>query len=297
MKKITNKTPKKRVIKKKVSPTRVVLLGTGSPVPDPDRSGPALAIVVNDSSYLIDCGAGCVRQAVKAYQSKGISALKLSNLKIIFITHLHSDHTLGYPDLILTPWDHRDKQLEVYGPVGIRAMTKHIIEAYDEDIKVRTKGLQESDLAMLIPNIHEIKPGLIYKDSNIKVTAFSVPHGTFKNSFGYTFVTPDKTIVVSGDTAPTDVIIKQAKNADILIHEVYSLAKLAKVPSNIKEYLKTFHTSTKQLADIAQKANPKLLIPFHTLGYLGLATGTIKKEIRQAGYRGKVADSKDMAIF
>lgn len=277
--------------------TQVVLLGTGSPVPDPDRSGPSLAIVVNDSSYLVDCGVGCVRQATKAFQKKGVKALSVSNLKIVFITHLHSDHTLGYPDLMLTPWDHRNKPLEVYGPVGTRAMTESLLQAYKEDIKVRTSGLQGSNPATVVPNVHEIQPGVIYKDSNVTVTAFPVKHGTLPNSFGYKFVTPDKTIVISGDTAPTETIVEQARNADILIHEVYSTAKFAKASSQIQQYLLTFHTSTKQLAEIAGKAKPKLLVPIHKLGYYDLAQGAIAKEIREAGYRGKIADTQDLDIY
>lgn len=277
--------------------TQVVLLGTGSPVPDPERSGPALAVVVNGSSYLVDCGAGCVRQATKAFQERGVKALSVSNLKIIFITHLHSDHTLGYPDLILTPWDHRDKPLEVYGPKGIRAMTESLLQAYAEDINIRTEGLQESNPATMTPNVYEIQPGVIFKDANVTVTAFPVKHGSFPNSFGYKFVTPDRTIVISGDTAPSETVVEQARNADILIHEVYSVAKFAKVSPAIRKYLETFHTSTKQLAEIAGKAKPKLLIPFHMLGYSGLPRGTIQKEIRESGYRGKIAESQDLAIY
>lgn len=277
--------------------TQVFLLGTGSPVPDPDRSGPALAIVVNGNSYLIDCGAGCVRQATKEYQRSGVNALSISNLKIVFITHLHSDHTLGYPDLILTPWDHRKKPLEVYGPPGTSAMTGHFLNAFAVDIKVRMEGLQKSDPATLTPNVHEIKPGAIYKDSNVTVIAFPVKHGTFPNCFGYKFITPDMTIVVSGDTSPCETVVEQARDADMLIHEVYSMEKYKKASPQEQEYLKAFHTSTTQLAEIAEKAAPKLLIPIHMLGYRGLPQGTIEKEIRESGYKGRIANSRDMSHF
>ena len=279
------------------STTQVIILGTGSPVPDPDRSGPALAIVVNGKSYLIDCGTGCVRQAVKAYHGKGINALSVSNLNLLFITHLHSDHTLGYADLILTPWDHRVKPLQVYGPAGTRAMTDNLLKAYAEDIKVRIEGLQGSNPATLKPDVHEIDDGVIYRDEQVTVTAFRVKHGSFPNSFGFKFKTPDKVIVISGDTAPDEAIVEQARGADILIHEVYAMAKYNKVPPQTQQYLQAFHTSTVQLADIAGKAKPRLLIPIHMLGYKGLAQGTIDKEIRAAGYRGKIAETHDMDIF
>src|SRR5262249_50154151 len=114
----------------------VVLLGTGTPVPDPDRSGPATAIVVDDSAYLVDFGPGVVRRAKAAVLTRHITALDPANLKIAFVTHLHSDHTGGYSDLILTAWTAgRRKPLEVYGPSGLRSMTEHILQAYSIDIE------------------------------------------------------------------------------------------------------------------------------------------------------------------
>ncbi len=110
--------------------TQVVLLGTGNPPADPDRSGPATAVVVNGTPYLVDFGAGIVRRAKSAVVDKGIAALDPVNLRVVFVTHLHSDHTVGYPDLILTPWVlGRRVPLEVYGPSGIKAMTEHLLEA------------------------------------------------------------------------------------------------------------------------------------------------------------------------
>src|SRR5258708_19769818 len=118
------------------SKTQVVLLGTGNPFPDPDRSGPATAIVVNGSAYLVDFGPGVVRRAKAAMFDKGIPALEPTNLTVAFATHLHSDHTVGYPDLIFTPWVMgRKVPLEVYGPKGIKAMTDHILAAWQEDFE------------------------------------------------------------------------------------------------------------------------------------------------------------------
>jgi len=129
----------------KGSGTRVVLLGTGNPQPDPDRSGPATAVVVDGSAYLVDFGPGVVRRAAAAFRDKGVKALEPANLRVVFATHLHSDHTAGYPDLILTPWVMgRRSPLEVYGPEGIRSMTEHVLAAYKEDIRVRTEGLEHA---------------------------------------------------------------------------------------------------------------------------------------------------------
>ena len=125
----------------KATRTRVVLLGTGTPVPDPDRSGPATAIVVDDSAYLVDFGPGVVRRSKAAVLERHIAAPEPANLKVAFVTHLHSDHTAGYPDLILTGWTAgRRTPLEVYGPKGLQSMTEHILQAYRIDIETRTNA-------------------------------------------------------------------------------------------------------------------------------------------------------------
>ena len=128
--------------------TKVVLLGTGNPNPDPEHSGCAVAIIVDKTPYIVDFGPGLIRQAAQLSPRYGgeIEALSVNNIKHAFLTHLHSDHTTGYPDLILTPWVMgRDEPLEVYGPEGIDAMTDHIIAAYQADIKYRVYGLEPAN--------------------------------------------------------------------------------------------------------------------------------------------------------
>src|SRR6478752_7235100 len=130
-------------------PTTIVMLGTGTPRPEPDRSGPATAIVVNDTPYLIDFGPGVVRRITAAFD-KGVSALGYGgvNIKTAFVTHLHSDHTVGYPDLIFTPWVMgRREPLAVYGPTGIKAMTAHVLAAWQIDIDARAGGLNQHNRA------------------------------------------------------------------------------------------------------------------------------------------------------
>ncbi|HEY2805666.1 MAG TPA: MBL fold metallo-hydrolase, partial [Gemmatimonadales bacterium] len=235
--------------------TRVVLLGTGTPNADPVRSGPSLAIVVRGSVYLVDAGPGVVRRAELARQH-GIDALTQPNLKIVFITHLHSDHTLGLPDLIFTPWVlDRTAPLEVYGPKGIKAMTAHLTAAYIEDVHVRTDGWQPQNTTGYRVIAHEIEPGVIYRDSNVTVTAFSVPHGSMPSAFGYRFETADRTIVVSGDTGPTTAVIAACNGCDLLIHEVYSERGLASRTADWKRYHRHFHTSSSELAHVATEAH------------------------------------------
>jgi len=199
-------TPKSR--------TQVVLLGTGNPAADPDRMGPSVAIVVNDTPYIVDCGPGVVRRASAAFR-KGVAGLAVQKLKTAFITHLHSDHTLGYSDLIFSPWVlGRKDPLETYGPAGLKAMTDHLLAAYSEDIDIRTNGLEQGNRTGYKVNAHEIKPGVVYKDENVTVKAFLVHHGSWKEAYGYRFETPDKVIVLSGDCAPSPSVIENCAGCD-----------------------------------------------------------------------------------
>jgi ribonuclease BN (tRNA processing enzyme) len=206
----------------KASATRVVLIGTGTPGIDPDRSGPCTAIVVNDTAYIVDMGPGLVRRARAAQIRNTIPALDPLKFRVVFVTHLHSDHTVGYPDLIFSPWTlGRRFPLEVYGPKGIKSMTEHLMEAYRHDIETRTNpnGNQRDFPGGHNVNAHEIKPGVIYKDNNVTVTAFATKHAM--ESYGYRFETKDRSIVISGDTNPTETTINACNNCDLLIHEVH----------------------------------------------------------------------------
>jgi ribonuclease BN (tRNA processing enzyme) len=276
--------------------TRIILLGTGTPVADPDRSGPSVAIVVNSIPYLIDCGSGVVRQIVAAYQ-KGTKGLRVQNLKRLFITHLHSDHTVGYPDLIFTPWVlGRDEPMEVYGPEGTTSMTEYILAAYQQDIQIRLNGLEHVNKNGYKVNVHEIKPGIIYQDSLVKVEAFLVNHGSWPQAFAYKFYTPDRTIVISGDTTFSENMIKQSTGVDVLIHEVYSTKGFEKINnSKFQAYHSSYHTSSENLAKIATKAKPGLLILYHQL-WMNQSEDDLLKEIKER-YSGNVVSGKDLEIY
>jgi ribonuclease BN (tRNA processing enzyme) len=238
------------------SRTQVVLLGTGNPGPSPERSGPATAIIVNGQPYLVDFGAGVVRRAAAA-QQKGINALNPINIGHAFVTHLHSDHTVGYPDLIFTPWVvGRKVPLEVHGPPGIKAMTDHVLAAWADDIKIRNgpieRDLPEHSVDGYRVNAHEISPGVVYKDGNVTVTAFSVKHGEWgPRAFGYRFQTADRTIVITGDTSPSESVVEQCSGCDILMHEVYTEAGYAKASPEWQRMRRAYHTSSRQLGELA----------------------------------------------
>lgn len=286
------------------STTRIVLLGTGTPSPDPERSGPATAIVANGTPYLIDFGPGVVRRIAAASQ-KGVLGLSVVNIRHVFLTHLHSDHTAGYPDLILTPWSvGRTHALEVYGPPGLAAMTGHILEAYAEDIRIRRQDKKTLGRPHEVDgykvNPHEIVPGVVYQDSNVKVTAFLVKHGDVSGAFGYRFETPDRTIVISGDAAPSQTLIDACNGCDVLIHEAYSLMTYKEVTRPYQEYREKHHTSSRELAELATKARPGLLVLYHRANPGGVGRpnpeDVLLEEVR-AHYSGKVVTGHDLDVY
>ena len=333
--------------------TRIVMLGTGTPNPDPDRSGPALAVVVGDTPYLVDCGPGVVRRAAAA-QRRGMAALRVDNLKHLFMTHLHSDHTVGLPDLIFTPWVmERDEPLKVFGPPGAKNMIEHILAAYTQDIDIRLHGFEGAQPEGYKVDVHEIelrsdgrdpsdrnrpeqappdpdrdreeagldpatKPRsdeatkgdqdreregaasapdrtLVYSDAQVKVYAFRVNHGSWKHAYGFRFETPDRTIVISGDTAPSANLIENARGCDVLIHEVYSTAGFAKREPKWQRYHAAFHTSSAELADIAAQTRPGLLILTHQL-FWGTTDEALVAEIAER-YPGHVVSARDLDVY
>lgn len=277
------------------SGTKVVVLGTGNPSVDPERWGPAVAIIVNERAYLVDCGPGIVRRAAAA-EKKGFAALQAKELNIVFITHLHSDHTLGYPDLIFSPWVlGRMNPLEAYGPHGLKHMTSHIEKAWSEDVQVRRRGLEQANATGFKVNVHEIRPGVVYRDENVTVTAFPVKHGIWKEAFGYTFKTRDRKIVISGDTAPTDEIVKACDGCDVLLHEVYNPHGDELNDPHWKEYFRTFHTSPAELADIAGRARPKLLVVYHQV-LEKLPEQDLVDQIAHE-YSGNWVSAKDIGVY
>lgn len=283
--------------------TQVVMLGTGNPPIDPDRSGPATAVVVGDTAYLVDFGAGVVRRAKSAAIDKGIAALDPVKLGVAFVTHLHSDHTVGYADLILTPWVvGRRMPLEVYGPAGIRAMSEHILAAYQADFDTRmkdrplyTRAVPEAHAV----NAHEIQPGVVFKDANVTVTAFATKHTMA--SFGYRFDGPDRSVVITGDTNPTQATIDACRGCDVLVHEVLTEEWLSRRP-DFRAYASQFHTTTTQLIDLASKAKPKLLVLYHASLSLRPAVDTerstpAKLLDEMSAYDGHVVVARDLDVY
>lgn len=265
---------------------RLVLLGTGNPNPDPDHSGPAAAVIAGGHPYIVDAGPGVVRRAVQAH----IAATQLTRA---FITHLHSDHTIGLPDLILTPAVMgRASPLELYGPPGLNSMVTHLLEAYREDIDIRLHGGEPSLPAAYVVHAHDVQPGEIYHDDAVSVTAFSVPHGAWKYAYGYRFDSGGKSIVFSGDTGPTDQVAKACNGCGILVYEVYSAAGLEKRTADWQRYHGAFHTSAIELGKIAAAARPQKLVLTHIL-LMGQTPDELVSEVRQ-NFKGEVILGEDL---
>lgn len=289
--------------------TKLVLLGTGTPNACPNASGPSSAVVVGDRAYLVDFGPGVVRQAAKAYQ-QGIDALRPDRLMVAFCTHLHTDHTAGYPDLIFTPWVlERPKPLKVFGPRGIQNMTEHILKAYETDIDFRIHGFEKANENGYKVETTDIQPGVIYQDDRVTVEAFPVSHGTLE-SYGFKFTTPDKVIVISGDTAPLEIVAQKAEGCDILLHEVEYTAGLSAREPKWQKYHREVHTLSVDLAKVAAKAHPRLLVTYHRIYHMEIQDNTrdveaemarrnaaILQEIRDAGYEGAVVNGQDLDVF
>ncbi len=281
--------------------TEIVMLGTGTPYPDPDRSGPATAVVADGTPYLVDFGPGVVRRVAAAFR-KGVTAFGPSgvNIKTAFLTHLHSDHTMGYPDLILTPWTMgRSEPLTAYGPPGFAAMTERVLEAWQIDIAARSQRLAYPQAYRVVA--HEFEPGVIHRDDKITVTAFPVHHHEIKHSFGFRFDTPDRIIVISGDTTPARTLVENARGCDVLIHEAYSMASYAKLSPAWQQFRRAHHTSSRELAALAEQIKPGLLILYHRSNAGGGEAGPgdeqeLVDEIRQS-YDGDVIAGRDLDVF
>jgi ribonuclease BN (tRNA processing enzyme) len=274
--------------------TEIILLGTGTPYPDPNSSGPATAVVFDGRVFLFDAGAGVMRRLNAA-------KLPLSGPEAVFITHLHSDHTLGYADLILTSWImRRSKPFPVYGPRGLQRMTNHLLAAFSEDIEIRTNGLEHEVPGGYRVNVNEIRAGIVYEKNGVRVTAIAVQHGTWKHAFGYRIDTPDRSIVISGDARPSEALVKAAAGVDVLIHEVYSAAGLKPEDrpggQDWPQYCREFHTSDVELGVLAARIQPKFLILDHTIRF-GASDEDLLGGIRRGGYSGRAVVGEDLERF
>ncbi len=281
---------------KAVAKSRLILLGTGGgPTPKPGRSASAQAIIVNGATYLVDCGNGVAAQMVKAQ-------IKFSSLRDIFITHLHSDHDADYGNVLLLGWaTDLVNSVNTYGPPPLIHMTDLFLQMNEVDIRTRIADEGRPPLAALI-HAHEIAgPGLVVRDDDVTVTAAPVDHPPIAPAFAYRFDCPDRSIVISGDTRPTDTLIALAKDADVLVHEVLYLpaidALAATEPNapRLRAHMMAAHTTTEEVGRIATAAGVKTLVLSHFVpgGYPNVADSVWYEAVRPH-FSGNLVVGRDL---
>ena len=239
---------------------RGILLGTGYPRPDPERAGPSTAVVVGEKVFVVDSGRGVTARYVGA-------RLLLKNLHAVFLTHLHSDHISGLPDLFNTSWIFgRENALELYGPPGTREMAAALLQFFAVDIPIRRDRTEMNPAAGATINTHILVEGVVYADTDVRVTAFRVDHEPVDHAFGLRFDSRSRSIVVSGDTRPCASLIEHARGADILVQEAYLSEHFAHGKDvEISARLAAYHTTAEEAGRIAEAAQVKTLILTHLI--------------------------------
>jgi ribonuclease BN (tRNA processing enzyme) len=269
----------------------IVILGDGTPLLSADRSGTSIGIVVRGTLYVFDAGPGVLRRVLETRERLGLG---IASLGPVFITHLHSDHTLGLPELLYYPGA---PALRVYGPPGVKAMVQRLQEAWSEDRQIRSSSGMPSDqgLAHTVNNAaaEEVEQGIVYSDSNITVTSFSVLHGSWPHALGYRIQTPDRVIVISGDTRASDAIVEACNGCDVLLHAVYDGEN--SLTGADSSYFSRFHTNTRELAAVATRARPRLLILYHQI-FMGKRPEDLVRQIA-ATFKGRVLSARDLDVF
>jgi ribonuclease Z len=268
----------------------VVMLGTGMPAPNPERSGPSVAVAVGRRVFLFDAGPGVMRRVAAA-------GLPIDGPTAVFLTHLHSDHTLGLPDVIFTSWVMgRGTPLALVGPAGTAKMAGHIAAAWEQDIDVRTNGLEHGRPGGWRVAARDVGPGVVYDSAGVKITAISVPHGSWKQAFAYRVDTRTKSIVISGDTRYSEALAKAAGGVDVLLHEVYDARRVAPEQraggDAWPSYMKSFHASDVEVGRVAARARPKLVVLYHIVG--PFTPNELVDGVRRGGYRGRVVVANDL---
>lgn len=278
--------------------TQVIILGTGTPVPDADRAGPGVAIVVNGQAYIFDAGSGVLMRAIQASEKYQLPALQPQNINHLFLTHLHSDHIHDVADLASSRWWSRPQRLAIFGPEGLDAYNTSMTAMATIEADLRAAGTPAqlvTDREGYKASATEISDGFVFSNADIRVEAFLVPHGDIEPAYGYKITTADKTIVISGDTAYSDAVAEQAKGVDLLIHEVMSGDLLATQSEFWQLYHGNSHTRASDVAKVANIAKPGLVVLTHILFFAASPDAIVAEVTRD--YDGKVVLANDLDAF
>jgi len=253
------------------SDIRVTLLGTGTPAPTIDRFGPSTLVEAGGEKLLFDCGRGVTQRLWQRH-------IPLSALTAVFLTHLHSDHTVGIPDLWLTGWlaapfGNRTRPFRVWGPAGTREMMSYLEKAYQADIRSRLHSYQAvptlAGVGLPLQGIsiqaEDISQGVVYESNGVKVTAFDVDHGPggIKPAFGYRIDYGGRSVVISGDTHGNENLIRFAKGADVVVHEVAMAKDELLRKSATARHIIGGHTTPEAAGTVFAQVKPKLAVYTH----------------------------------
>ena len=242
---------------------RVTLLGTGNPRPVMSRFGPSTLVEAGGRYFVFDCGRGVPQ---RLYQL----GIPFNDVNTLFLTHLHSDHTVGIPDLWLTGWVMgRKTPLRVWGPEGTVAMMKGLEEAYSFDVHIRRDVDEQLPGEGAKVEAHDIEQGVVYERDGVKVTAFTVDHGVVKPAYGYRLDYAGRAVVLSGDTRPSENLVHFAQGADVLIHEVldldaYRAADKIYSPEQIQKVI-SHHTTAEEAGTVFARVKPRLAVFSHVV--------------------------------
>ncbi|MGZ4842453.1 MAG: MBL fold metallo-hydrolase [Candidatus Angelobacter sp.] len=270
---------------------KVTLLGTGSPLPRMDRFGPSILVEAGTEKLLFDCGRGAAQR---------LNQLKVpfSDVTALFLTHLHSDHTVGIPDVWLTGWIRgRKLPLRVWGPPGTKDMMTHLAQAYEFDIHIRRDVDEKLPGAAVEVVAKDIGEGVVYESNGVKVTAFTVDHGVVKPALGYRIDFGGHAVVLSGDTRYSENLVRFSQGTDVLVHEVIDAeAFRAQAPFLNAEQVKNViahHTTPEQAGTVFTKAKPKLAVYSH------IVPGTTPNVVRltRTTYSGPLEMGEDLMVI
>tara|TARA_Y100000817_G_C16810024_1_gene523812 strand:+ start:343 stop:1275 length:933 start_codon:yes stop_codon:yes gene_type:complete len=254
---------------------RVTILGSGTPRPDIERFSQAILIEAGDEKLLFDTGRGVT---IRLSQMN----FNVGDIDKVFFTHLHSDHTVGFPDLFMTGWIYqRNNSMRVFGPPGTKHYVEKIKEAFSEDIVIRTSKPESLNKKNLELNVFEIEEGIVYKNDNLSVKVFEVDHGGgVEHSFAYKINYKGKTVVISGDTNYSENLVNHSRGVDLLIHEIAD-APQKLVTNNPKvQGLMNYHTTPDEMAKIINSTKPKLTILTHVLALGGTTHTSILNSVK-----------------
>ena len=254
---------------------RVVILGSGTPRLDIDRFSQSILVEAGDERLLFDTGRGT---AIRLSQMN----VNLSSVNNIFFTHLHSDHIVGFPDVLMTGWVYqREKTLNIFGPSGTKNFVDNIKDAFNEDIKIRLEKPEELKMPGLKTYVKEISDGLVYKSKNIEVHAIDVDHGGgVEHAYGYKINYKDKSVVISGDTNYSEELVNAANDVDVLIHEIAAAPSSLINKSEKIRGIMNYHTTPEELTKIINQTNAKLTVLNHVLLLGGITEDKVLKLIK-----------------